>query len=120
MMANEIACKHVVLDFSRKPEERLLFPGIGMDERGEEKVRGALVHLHQRLLGHAQAGEIERSYALFDGIVREAEERGGFEGSDIYSCRVEREVRVEDPHYTLRAWRAVVTYLLRQHEFLYE
>ena len=30
------------------------------------------------------------------------------------------EKRVEDPHYTMRAWRAVLTYLLRQHEFLYE
>jgi len=26
----------------------------------------------------------------------------------------------EDPNYTVRAWRAVVTYLLRRHEFLYE
>ncbi len=66
------------------------------------------------------AEEIDRSYALFHGIVSEAEQRGQFEPADIYSCRVEREVRVEDPHYTLRAWRAVVTYLLRQHEFLYE
>ncbi len=28
MMANEIACKNVVLDFSREPDDRLLFPGI--------------------------------------------------------------------------------------------
>ena len=28
--------------------------------------------------------------------------------------------RVDDRHYTLRAWRAVVTYLLRRQEFLYE
>ncbi len=28
--------------------------------------------------------------------------------------------RDADPDYTIRAWRAVVTYLLRQHEFLYE
>ena len=26
----------------------------------------------------------------------------------------------KDPDYTIRAWRGVVTYLLRQHEFLYE
>jgi hypothetical protein len=25
-----------------------------------------------------------------------------------------------DPHYTIRAWRGVVTYLLRRQEFLYE
>ena len=27
---------------------------------------------------------------------------------------------VPDPRYTVRAWRAVVTYLLRRQEFLYE
>ena len=27
---------------------------------------------------------------------------------------------VPDPNYTVRAWRAVVTYLLRRQEFLYE
>ena len=27
---------------------------------------------------------------------------------------------VSDPHYTIRAWRGVVTYLLRRPEFLYE
>ena len=28
--------------------------------------------------------------------------------------------RADDPHYTIRAWRGVVTYLLRRPEFLYE
>ena len=27
---------------------------------------------------------------------------------------------MQDPHYTIRAWRSVVTYLLRRQEFLYE
>ena len=27
---------------------------------------------------------------------------------------------VADPNYTIRAWRGVVTYLLRRYEFLYE
>lgn len=29
-------------------------------------------------------------------------------------------MRPDDPHYTIRAWRSVVTYLLRRSEFLYE
>ena len=39
-----------------------------------------------------------------------------------YHCCANREdgTRTPDPHYTLRAWRAVMTYLLRQEEFLYE
>ena len=120
MMANEIACRNVVLDFSRKPAERLLFPEIESDEKGEENIRIALAHLHEHILGHADLTEIDRSYALFDGIIREAKERGKFAPVEIYSCRVAREVPVKDPHYTLRAWRAVVTFLLRQHDFLYE
>ena len=120
MMANEIACRNVVLDFSRKPAERRLFPGIESDEKGEEKIRIALAHVHEHILGLADQAEIDRSYALFDGIIREAKERGKFEPVEIYSCRVEREIPINDPHYTLRAWRAVVTYLLRQHNFLYE
>lgn len=120
MMANEIACRNVVLDFSLKPTERRLFPGIEFDEQDEGKIRIALAHLHGHILGHADQVEIDRSYALFDGVLREAKERGKFEAVEIYSCRVAREVPVKDPHYTLRAWRAVVTYLLRQHDFLYE
>jgi hypothetical protein len=66
--------------------------------------------------------EVDRSYTLFAGIVNEANARNNFEKLEIYSCRVEGkgEKRIEDPHYTMRAWRAVLTYLLRQHEFLYE
>lgn len=120
MMANEIACRNVVLDFSRQPAERLLYPGIESDEQNEEKIRSALAHLHEHILGHADSAEIERSYALFDGIIREAKERGEFEAFEIYASRVDPETPVNDPHYTLRAWRAVVTYLLRQHDFLYE
>jgi hypothetical protein len=40
--------------------------------------------------------------------------------NEIYFCGAEHDKRFPDPHYTVRAWRAVVTYLLRQHEFLYE
>ena len=34
--------------------------------------------------------------------------------------RHDRAVAVPDPKYSIRAWRAVVTYLLRRNEFLYE
>lgn len=129
MMANEIACREVPNDFARKPEERLLFPGIEPDvvpsSKTEAKLRKVIVHLHQRLLGRfdkSDSAEVDRTYELFAGIIAEANERGQFEPREIYSCRVQGqgEKRVEDPHYTMRAWRAVVTYLLRQHEFLYE
>ena len=129
MMANEVACRQVPKDFARKPQDRLLFPGIEPDvvpaAWTEAKLRTTIVHLHQRLLGRfdkSDSAEVDRTYELFAGIIAEANERGRFEPREIYSCRVQGEgdKRVEDPHYTMRAWRAVVTYLLRQHEFLYE
>ncbi|MFT5404219.1 MAG: hypothetical protein ACI9DF_003062, partial [Verrucomicrobiales bacterium] len=124
MMANEVACKNVAEDFLLDPEKRRLFPGIELDvapdKDTEETIRAAIVHLHQHILGSANATGIDRSFALFTGIIQDAREQGDHEKLEIYHCRAGPETRLEDPHYTLRAWRAVVTYLLRQHEFLYE
>ena len=126
MMANHMACKNVALDFSLDPEKRRLFPGIGpeaLPATDETKIRAAIVHLHGYLLGRADAPdspEVDRTYQLFAGIIADAEERGGFEAVEIYGCGATQEGRFPDPFFTVRAWRGVVTYLLRQHEFLYE
>ncbi len=129
IMANDVACKNVVLDFSRKPKERLLFPNIEPDvvpgdkPGSEAKIREAIVHLHQHLLGQTHTAyhpEVERTYQLFAGIIVEARATKGLDKRESYHCgRIEGR-RLEDPNYTLRAWRGVVTYLLRQHDFLYE
>ena len=68
------------------------------------------------------APEVDRTYRLFAGIVSEAQSQKGIPPVESYFCQTKRDVtpRDPDPHYTIRAWRAVVTYLLRQHEFLYE
>ncbi|NIP97107.1 MAG: hypothetical protein GWO24_28210, partial [Akkermansiaceae bacterium] len=130
MMANDVACRNVALDFSKPPGERLLFPGIEadvlpdpQDPTAEARIRAAIVHLHDHLLGRHDGPdhpEIERTYQLFSGILADAQARELFDRNEIYSCTAERDVRFPDRHYTVRAWRAVVTYLLRQHEFLYE
>ena len=128
-LANDVACKNVALDFSRKPENRLLFPAIepdvlpGVSDESDAKIRRAIVYLHQRVLGRNDAEdslEVNRTFELFAGIVADAAERNGFDEREIYHCRQGLESPLLDPHYTIRAWRAVVTYLLRQHEFLYE
>ncbi|RLT09027.1 MAG: hypothetical protein DWI21_06915, partial [Planctomycetota bacterium] len=85
--------------------------------------RQALVLLHQRLLGHDRAPdhpEIERTFQLFSGILTDAKAQGRFEPRETYFCGGREEFRADDPHYTLRAWRGVLTYLLHQHDFLYE
>jgi hypothetical protein len=128
IMANDVACKQTALDFSRPREKRLLFPDIEPDDmpgtpEADRKIRHAIMHLHERLLGRddgIDSAEVTRTFHLFAGIVSEAAERGKIDPQEKYDCRQGLEQPVTDPHYTVRAWRAVITYLLRQHEFLYE
>ena len=131
IMANDIACKNVAADFSLPAKQRRLFPGIepnvvpGTSAEADQQIRLAIVHLHQLLLGRfdeTDDPEVQRTYDLFAGIVKDAKSREGISKVESYSCQTQRDVtpRDPDPHYTIRAWRAVVTYLLRQHEFLYE
>ena len=130
IMANDIACTHVALDFSREPSQRKLFPEMelnilpGQDAESDAKIRRTLVHLHHYLLGRhdpADHPEIERTYRLWTGVIEEAKEQKALDQFENWFCKgSDNGERPKDATYTLRAWRAVVTYLLRQHEFLYE
>ncbi len=129
ILANDVACKQTALDFRRAPSDRLLFPHIepdvlpGSSPEADAKIRHAIVHLHQRVLGRfekPESPEVERTFQLFAGIVSDAAAKKNFEKQENYSCRQNLVQPVPDPHYTVRAWRGVVTYLLRQQEFLYE
>lgn len=128
LMANDVSCYHVARDFRLEPEKRLLFPQIEPDvvpgdETANLRIRQAIVHLHQRVLGHDREPnhpEIERTFALFSTIISDAKAHGRFEPRETYFCGGREEFRTDDPHYTQRAWRGVLTYLLRQHNFLYE
>lgn len=128
IMANDVACKNVLRDFARKPDERLLFPGIepdvvpGSSPEADTAVRHAIVYLHERILGRSDAAdsdEVDRTYQLLCGITADAKSQK-VEKSESYYCRNDVPEAPADPHYTIRAWRGVVTYLLRRPEFLYE
>ena len=128
-MANDVACKNVALDFSRPPTERLLFPAIeptvlpGVAPQSDEQICHTIAHLHQRILGRDDAessAEVQQTFALFASVVRDAAAQEDIEKEEAWHCRQGLEAPVPDPHYTVRAWRAVVTYLLRQPEFLHE
>lgn len=128
-LANDVACHHTIRDFAKPPSERLLFPGIepdvlpGQSAEGDEAIRRAIVHLHAYILGRsdkADSAEVNRTFALLADIVKEASEQQGLDERESYYCRRETPDLPSDPHYTIRAWRAVVTYLLRRPEFLYE
>lgn len=126
IMANEVACQTVPADFSLEPGRRRLFPNIETDSlpSDETRVRFAIVHLHSLILGRDDPPddpEVDRTLELFAGIVADANGLERFDPRENYFCRASKaEVHSPDPHYTMRAWRGVVTYLLRQPEFLYE
>jgi hypothetical protein len=128
ILANDVACYHVTRDFRRETQDRLLFSTIEPsmapgDDMSNQRIRQTIVSLHQRLLGQdlvAEDPEIERTFQLFAGIIADANAQGRFESRETYFCGGREEFRTEDPLYTIRAWRGVVTYMLRQHCFLYE
>ena len=127
ILSNDVACKQVARDFARPPSERRLFPGIEPDvvpgsAESDAKIRTAIAYLHERILGRHDApdsAEVDRTFKLFAGVVADAKGQKGIEKRENYSCRQGGAV-TDDPQYTIRAWRAVVTYLLRRSEFLYE
>jgi hypothetical protein len=129
ILANDVACRQTGLDFSREPKDRILFTGIepdvvpGSSAEADAKIRRTIVHLHERLLGRYDAvdsPEVDRTYRLFAGIVADAAAHKGIDPIENWTCRQGLLHPVPDPKYTVRAWRAVVTYLLRRPEFLYE
>jgi hypothetical protein len=132
-LSNDVACKHVARDFARPASKRRLFPGIepsvlpGASIQGDRAIHKAIAHLHEKILGRYDAvgsAEVERTFKLFANIVKDASERKGLDKRENYYCRPNNRdasgAASADPHYTIRAWRGVVTYLLRRSEFLYE
>ncbi len=130
LLADDVACRQTALDFTRAQVDRKLFPNIepdvvpGSSPQADEKIHQAVAYLHERVLGRHDAPdslEVERTYRLFAGVVADAVERKDIDPRETYWCGHDLPVdRPPDPKYTIRAWRAVVTYLLRRPEFLYE
>lgn len=140
-MANEVACAATAYDLSRPAESRALLPKVALDTvpegAGVKSIRDNIRHLHARVLGEALADddpEIERTYALFVDTWKEgaAAVAAGKEPAQLpYDCQArvdpntqvalpEAEQLVDDERYTVRAWMAVLTYLLSDYAFLYE
>ncbi len=130
ILANDVACKNVLRDFAPPagraqavPRHRAGLWFLASSPEGDKAIRKAIVHLHEKMLGRYDAedsAEVERTFELFAGIVKDAKEQKGVGKQENYFCGRERPNPLEDPHYTIRAWRGVVTYLLRRQEFLYE
>lgn len=131
LMSNDVACREVAKDFRRPANERKLFPTIepgvvpGTADN-DKKLREAMAHLHAKILGRADdanSDEVKRTFKLFAAVIEDAAVNKASK-EETYFCRPGNKdapgSKVDDPTYTIRAWRAVVTYLLRRNEFLYE
>jgi len=146
-MSNEIACWNVPRDFTKSSSERVLFPFVETGYEPEdangfevpavsESIRANIRFLHERLLGEFLAmndPEIDRTYGLFVEVWRDGKK--GLASED-YSrnlpgqCRAEEDfwtgedlgqIAIDsDPNYTIRAWMAVLTYMLADYRFLHE
>lgn len=143
-MANEVACTATAFDFTKAPADRLLMPLVEPTDLpespgGTEAIRANIVHLHDQLLGEQLADddhEVDRTLALFEAVLADGRARmldadAPLSSSIAAACAgtvdpatgtpvPEGTEIVEDPDYTVRAWMAVITYLLGDHRFLYE
>jgi hypothetical protein len=132
-LSNDVACRHVARDFALPAAERTLFPGIepsvvpGASAHGDEAIRQTIARLHEKILGRydaVDAAEVGRTFKLLADIVEDARAHPELDKRESYFCRPHNRdapgAAADDPHYTIRAWRGVVTYLLRRSEFLYE
>lgn len=147
-MAQEMGCKAVPRDFSKAAGQRILFPEVERTMEPEDingfaipqaqnLIRENIRHLHERILGEtlsADDPEVEATYALFYAVWKSGKARvaAGAEGVNLRSkCQsttdfwtgaaLKEEFKVvSDPNYTVRAWMAVVSYLLSDYRYLYE
>ncbi|MCA9713363.1 MAG: DUF1588 domain-containing protein [Myxococcales bacterium] len=149
-MAQEMACWTTARDFAKDPSDRLLFPFVEPSFVPEEDngfavpvvndaIRANIQYLYKHVLGEQVAlnsDEVDRAYNLFisvwedgkSGVESEAE---GYPVDLPGECRAEndwwtgeplpeaRRIRA-DGNYTVRAWMAVMTYLLSDYKFLHE
>ncbi|MEZ4471614.1 MAG: hypothetical protein R3F60_12585 [bacterium] len=146
-MANEMACYTVANDLRLAPDERFLFPHVETtytpeDDNGfpvpqaEEAIRRNIRYLHHRLLGEVLVpgdAQEEATFELFLQTWREGYQAvaNGQINRDLPShCQgrydfwtnedlPDPERLVRDDRYTVRAWMAVMTYLLADWRFLY-
>ncbi len=134
-MANEVACQ-ALEDFAKPAEERRLFPYVEWDYAPEEEhgyevpalaaaIEDNVRYLHEHLLGERLAPgdpELERTIGLWNTVWEAGQlgiETGAFDAALPSPCVVDG-VLESDPGYTLRAWMAVLSYLLADYRFLYE
>jgi len=140
--ANEASCAVTAWDFTKDKASRTFFPKVDLAEVPESAghavdgsvtdIKANIQYLHQYLLGEQIAvddPEVERTYQLFLDTWHELSYAG--DTSLQYQCQgqwnpddgtnLPASAQItSDKNFTLRAWMAVMTYLLSDYQFLYE
>ncbi|MEM9188017.1 MAG: hypothetical protein AAGF12_02480 [Myxococcota bacterium] len=125
VMANNVSCRQAAREFDLPAEERRLLGGVSMalPSGSEPEIRATLVHIHERLLGERLAfddPEIDASYGLWVRVQeRGAEAVSAGESRTELGRACDAGSVTRDPDYVVRAWAAVLNYLMHSFEFLY-
>jgi hypothetical protein len=103
----------------------------------QQGIKQAIVHLHERILGEKLAmddPEVDATYQLFLETWNEGKQKlidGELDDGLAGPCQATEEFYTgmawpddqqvtQDPGYSIRAWMAVLTYMLSDYQFLYE
>ncbi len=138
-MANELACYAVPNDFLLAQAGRKLFPLVETTTSASQSataIKTNIQHLHRYLLGEELAldsAELTQTYNLFAAVLQDGQAKltAKTESTSLPSrCRRTKDLMtgealsggglVNDPNYTMRAWMAVVAYLMSDYRFVYE
>lgn len=142
-MASEMACEYAAVDLAAPRASRRLFPYVDRDRvpggdasaASEADVLKTLQHLHARILGEELDTSDPELRATYDLLVKA--QRDG--AAAIAAGRAARQLGArcradyvyatgqavsggfsDDSNYMVRAWQAVLTYLLLDYKFLFE
>jgi hypothetical protein len=143
-MANDLSCDLTAWDFTKAKDKRRFFPLVDVDIVPEssgnevpasvEAIKQNIAYLHHLILGERikiDDPEVERTYKLFLDTWHELTTTEGVPDDLQYWCRgqwdhstgneLPEEQRIyEDPTRTIRAWQAVMSYLMMDYKFIYE
>jgi hypothetical protein len=145
-MANEMSCGLTAWDFTRTADKRRFFPLVDRtivpESSGNEVpasvslIKQNIAYLHHLFLGEQLKegdAEVERTYQLFYDTWKELEAAGAAGGEDglpwwctgqwdpSTGLELPEEVRIyDDPDKTIRAWQAVLAYLMMDYKFIHE
>lgn len=138
-MAYEMSCEYAAQDFALPAAQRTLFPYVERQllptPANKPAILQNLAHLHRRFLGEELAAgdaELEATWALLVDAWQTGKtkiEAGSASSSLTSECRADtlpdsgaavQNGYSDDPQFVVRAWQAVLAYVLLDYKTLYE